>query len=229
MNSTKIEWTDFTWNPITGCNKGCSYCYAKKMAFRLKGRYGYDKNNPFKPTLHPLRLREPLEKEKPCMIFTCSMGDFFDPVVKEEWRENVYKIIDSTPHIYQILTKQEIIKPKFRDTFPKNLWLGVTIDGTSNYWEKPLKSLEKSSAKIKFISFEPILGNYFPRDFSFIDWAIMGSQTGVGAKGVNEKYVCELVSIINKCKVPLFVKANIRKQLEKKPGFNWILREEFPK
>jgi len=229
MNSTKIEWTDFTWNPITGCNKGCSYCYAKKMAFRLKGRYGYDKINPFKPTFHLLRLKEPLEKEKPCMIFTCSMGDFFDPAVKEEWREEVYKILDNTPHVYQILTKQKIIEPKFRNRFPKNLWLGVTIDGTSNYWEKPLKSLENSSAKIKFISFEPILGNYFPKDLSFIDWTIIGSQTGVGAKGVNEKYVCELISIINRCKVPLFVKANIRKQLNKKSGFNWILREEFPK
>lgn len=230
MNLTKIEWTDFTWNPITGCNRGCSYCYAKKMAFRLKGRSGYDINNPFKPTFHQSRLKEPLEKQKPYMIFTCSMGDFFDSEVKEEWREEVYKIIDNSPqHTYQILTKQEVIEPKFRNCFPKNLWLGITIDGTSNYWKRPLKTLECSSAKIKFISFEPILGDCFPDDLSFIDWAIIGSQTGTGAKEVNKKYVCTLINLINLYKVPLFVKPNIRKQLEQNSNYTWIFRKEFPK
>jgi protein gp37 len=230
MNLTKIEWTDFTWNPITGCNRECSYCYAKKMAFRLKGRSGYDINSPFKPTFHFSRLNEPLEKKKPCMIFTCSMGDFFDSEVKEDWREEVYKIINSTPqHTYQILTKQDIIEPKFRKNFPKNLWLGVTIDGTSNYWIKPLKTLEESSAKIKFISFEPILGDHFPEDLSFINWAIIGSQTGVGAREVNKKHVCRLVNIIDIYNIPLFVKPNIRKQLGQKSDLSWILREEIPK
>lgn len=230
MNLTKIEWTDFTWNPITGCNRGCSYCYAKKMAFRLKGRSGYDINYPFKPTFHTSRLKEPLEKRKSHTIFTCSMGDFFDPEVKEEWREEVYKIMDKSPqHTYQILTKQEIIKPKFRKSFPRNLWLGITIDGTSNYWKEPFKALEYSSATIKFVSFEPILGDCFPDDLSFIDWVIIGSQTGTGAKEINKKYVSTLINIIELYKIPIFVKPNIQKQLKQNPDYAWIFRTEFPK
>jgi protein gp37 len=120
------------------------------------------------------------------------------------------------------------IKPKFRDTFPKNLWLGITIDGTSNYWKYPLASLQNSSAVVKFISFEPVLGCHFPQDLSLIDWAIIGAQTGAGAKAVNQEHVNGLINIIKSYKVPMFVKSNIQTQLEHS-GFDWIDRREFPK
>jgi protein gp37 len=228
MNRTKIEWTDFTWNPITGCNRACSYCYAKKMALRLKGRSGYDKTNPFAPTFHPTRLNEPLEPKKPHMIFTCSMGDFFDPAVSEEWREAVYMVMDRTPqHTYQVLTKQVPIEPHFRNGFPNNMWFGITIDGTSDYWLEPLRALKSSSATIKFVSFEPVIGDCFPDDLTGISWAIIGAESGNGAKPVNKEHVRKLVNIVSGYQIPLFVKANIQTQLEYS-GFDWIDRREFP-
>ena len=230
MNLTKIEWTDYSWNPITGCNKGCSYCYAKKMANRLKGRAGYDRDDPFKPTFHSDKLEQPKAKIKPSMIFTCSMGDFFDPEVEDDWRENVYEVMDKTCwHAYQVLTKQPISEPEFRPAFPKNMWLGITIDGTSNYWEKPLDTLRKSSAAMKFISFEPILGDSFPEDLSGIDWVIIGAQTGPGAKEVNQQAVEKLVDLIMSNNIPLFVKPNIRLQIKQSSDSDWLLREDFPK
>jgi protein gp37 len=226
MNRTRIEWTDFTWNPITGCNRACSYCYAKKMAYRLAGRCGYDATNPFEPTYHHERLNEPRERKNPSEIFTCSMGDLFDSAVPEEWREAVYTVMDKTPqHTYQILTKQVQTEPKFRDTFPKNLWLGVTIDGSSDYWEKPLATLKSSSSKVKFISFEPIVGDCLPKDLSGIDWCILGAETEVGAQPVNHDYVLEVINLLNHYQVPVFVKDNLRSQL----SFDWANRREFPK
>lgn len=230
MNITKIEWTDYSWNPITGCNNRCPYCYAKKMAIRLKGRSGYDKDTPFKPTFHHQRLVQPLTKTKQSMIFTCSMGDFFDAEVKSNWREDIYKVMDKTKwHAYQILTKQPIIEPEFRANFPKNLWLGISIDGTSKYWEEPLETLKNSTAIMKFISFEPLLGDFLPYDLSGIDWAIIGAQSGVGAKRIDPQIVNRVVELISSYDIPLFVKPNIRWQIPKKPGSEWVLREEFPK
>ena len=230
MNITKIEWTDYSWNPISGCNRDCSYCYAKKMAWRLKGRSGYNIESPFRPTFHSDRLSQPLKKTKPSMIFTCSMGDFFDFEVNSTWRESVYKIMDRSKwHAYQILTKQPIVEPEFRQSFPKNLWLGVSIDGTSKYWEEPLETLKSSSANMKFISFEPVLGNHLPDDLSEIDWAIIGAQTGVGAKNVNPNIVKEIVDLIVSYNIPLFVKPNLRLQIKNNLEQKWILREEFPK
>jgi len=230
MNNTKIEWTDYSWNPITGCNKGCPYCYAKKMAIRLKGRSGYDKDTPFKPTFHPQRLVQPLTAMKPSMIFTCSMGDFFDPEVKSSWREDVYKVMDNAKwHAYQILTKQPITEPEFRAIFPKNLWLGVSIDGTSKYWKESFETLKNSSASMKFISFEPLLGDALPDDLTGIDWAIIGAQTGIGARIIDPHIVNRIVELITSNDIPLFVKPNIRCQIPKNSGSEWVLREEFPK
>jgi protein gp37 len=226
MNLKKIEWCDCSWNPISGCSRGCAYCYAKKMALRLAGRYGYNSTDPFAPTFHADKLNKPLECKKPSKIFTVSMGDFFDKGVTEEWREAVYSAMDRTPrHTYQVLTKQVPVEP--HNGFPKNMWLGVTIDGTSDYWQKPLKALKCSSAGIKFISFEPVIGNCFPDDLSLIDWAIIGAESGAGAPNVNLVYVRKLINVINAHQVPVFVKDNLRPQLEQN-DFDWIHKREFP-
>lgn len=229
MNKTKIEWTDYSWNPITGCTRGCKYCYARKMAIRLRGRAGYDRENPFQPTYHENRLNEPLETRKPSMIFTCSMGDFFGPEVPDLWRESIYDIMEKTPwHIYQILTKRKVIEPIHRNSFPRNMWVGVSIDGTSNYWKTPLIALLNSSATRKFISFEPILGNHIPDDLIGIDWAIIGAETGVGAKPPNETIVRNVVESLSEAHIPIFVKDNVRKHFIDLTDRWWVKKEEFP-
>lgn len=110
MNTTKIEWTERSWNPITGCSPvsdGCRNCYARRMAKRLRGRAGYPSNDPFRVTFHPDRLEEPLRMRKPRKIFVCSMGDLFHPGVPDEWIDQVFAIMALCPnHTFQVLTKR---------------------------------------------------------------------------------------------------------------------------
>lgn len=109
-STTKIEWTDQVWNPVTGCDKvspGCAHCYAERMAKRLRGRFGYPADNPFKVTLHPDRLTEPLKHSIPTMYFVCSMGDLFHKDVPDDFINRVFAIMALCPqHIFQVLTKR---------------------------------------------------------------------------------------------------------------------------
>lgn len=227
MNRTKIEWTDYSWNPITGCTRNCDYCYAHKMAIRLRGRSGYPADDPFFPTFHYDRLNEPLDVKNGSMIFTCSMGDIFDPKTKAAWRNMIYGVIKKTPHhTYQILTKQCIIEPR-NSGFQDNIWLGVSIDGSSNYWKEPLTSLKKSSAKVKFISFEPLVGEKITLDFDGIDWIIIGAQTGNGAKPPKMSIVMKIIKKAKSNGIPVFIKPNIRKYFNGSSG-GLKTMEEFP-
>lgn len=146
---SRIEWTDATWSPVTGCtpvSEGCRNCYARRMAYRLRGRCGYPKDEPFRVTLHPERLEEPLRWKKPKRVFVCSMGDLFHPDVPSKYIQSILKTIFYTAgrlnkgHVYMILTKRP---ERMRDeivTFIKNksrfyhltkisgLWLGVTAE-----------------------------------------------------------------------------------------------------
>lgn len=172
---TKIEWTDETWNPITGCtpiSEGCQNCYAKRMANRLKGRYGYDKDNPFKVTLHPDKLDEPLKWKKPRMIFVCSMGDLFHEDVPTTFIDQVLEIIAACPqHTFLALTKRpENLKHKIYGTteenpyrqlgggdYLSNLWLGVTAENQQRADERIPMLLQIPAVK-RFVSIEPMLG-----------------------------------------------------------------------
>ncbi len=228
MNRTKIEWTDYSWNPITGCTRNCDYCYAHKMAIRLKGRGGYPLDDPFYPTFHENRLNEPQSVKRNSMIFTCSMGDIFDPFIKDIWREKVYDVIKGSPgHTFQILTKQRVIEPG-NGGFNDNIWLGVSIDGSSSYWKKPLESLKSSTAKVKFISFEPLIGENITLNFNGIDWIIIGAQTGNGSKPPDMKVVMKIIKKARKENVPVFIKPNIRKYFDNGFGLEYKDLEEFP-
>ena len=175
---TKIEWTDETWNPITGCSHagspGCDHCYAKRMAQRLKGRYGYPKDNPFKVTFHPGRLDQPLRWKKPRRIFVVSMGDLFHEDVEWNWQYKIFEImLINQDHTYLILTKRpEQMKkvlldiwfhlgrnyPESKPDFPlKNIWLGVTCENQEQA-DKRIPILLQIPAAVKFVSIEPMLG-----------------------------------------------------------------------
>lgn len=172
---SKIEWTDESWNPITGCSKiseGCQKCYAERFAKRLKGRYGYPKDDPFKPGVcHPNQLSKPILWKKPRRIFVCSMGDLFHNKVEIANRCRVLTIAEhhAPQHTYLFLTKRpeimaEVMKFYFNNRpIPKNWWLGVTAENQKRADER-IPILLQIPAAIRFVSIEPMLG---PVDIEF--------------------------------------------------------------
>jgi len=211
MNRTKIEWADFTWNPITGCTRGCTYCYARRMAYRLRGRYGYPQDDPFAVTFHEDRLHEPSQRMKPAKIFTCSMGEMFDPKAEWMWIQRIFTVMRLTPHhTFQVLTKQ-IQNVLDRDwNIPNNCWLGISVDG--KYTDDSMfHYLLNIKAKVKFVSFEPLLGQIPDLDpnLTDIDWVIIGAQTGPGAVPPEKEWVEDIIREARIEDVPVFLKDNL--------------------
>lgn len=167
--NSKIEWTDATWSPVTGCtpiSAGCQNCYAARMAKRLAGRCGYPADEPFRVTFHPERLDEPLHWRKPRRVFVVSMGDLFHKDVPFGWTTHVFDAIrDCQKHTFQILTK----RPERMEEFfngrggwrygppPYNVWLGVTVENQDTADER-IPLLLRCPAKVRFLSCEPLLG-----------------------------------------------------------------------
>lgn len=169
MQKTKIEWCDYSWNPITGCLNDCFYCYAKKIAMRFDGH--------FKPTFHEDRLEDPFKVVKSQKIFVCSMADLFGDWVPKDWIDRVLRVIKANNnHIFQLLTKNP--KRYLEFEFPDNVWLGITEDYIN---QARLNYLKEAKAKYKFISFEPLLSDMSGLDLSGIDLVIIGAMTGAGA------------------------------------------------
>lgn len=173
--SSKIEWTDETWNPVTGCTKisaGCQHCYAERMAKRLAGRCGYPADEPFRVTLHPEKLEQPLKWKKPRMVFVCSMGDLFHEDVPGNYIVEVLGVIRRCPqHAFQILTKRPermrqimawVAEHQVQTVFTfsawplPNLWLGVTAENQRRADER-IPLLLQTPAAVRFVSVEPML------------------------------------------------------------------------
>lgn len=201
MNKTKIEWTDWTWNPITGCLHGCWYCYAKKMFTRF--------HRSFEPTFYPERLNEPSMLKRPSRIFCCSVADIFADWTKPEWRVAVLKEIEKYPqHIFQLLTKNpENIKLKPM----KNVWVGATIT-CDNEMDK-LYSLVNNYQGLKFLSFEPLLSapKIMQTDgcFDKIDWVIVGKLTGSRKVPLDKEAVGCIIREAKGRGIPVFIKNNV--------------------
>lgn len=200
MNRTKIETFDYTWNPITGCLNGCFYCYARRISNRFVGH--------FKPTFHKDRLEQPFKVKKPSFIFADSMGDFWDKGVKQEWRDRVYKMMNSTPrHTYFLLTKQP---QRIRDVkkIPYNCFVGVSVTCFKDRWR--VGELISKIQMHTFVSVEPLLDNTISSYFFLPDWIILGFITGVknGFKP-NKGTVQEIIRMCKKLNKPLFIKNNV--------------------
>ena len=197
MSTSKIEWTDASWNPITGCTKissGCQHCYAEVMARRLLAM-GVDKyKNGFQVTLHEDCLEEPMTWRKPKTIFVCSMSDLFHKDVPFSFIDKVMSVIERTPqHSYQILTKRAERMAEFFSTrpLPKNVWLGVTVDvKTSKPRIDALRSIE--AAPIRFLSCEPLLEDLGVLDLKGIDWIIVGGESGRQARPMKEEWALNI-------------------------------------
>ncbi len=235
--STKIEWTDESWNPISGCSPcspGCVNCYAEMMSRRLKGRFGYHYQNPFQITLHKEKLKEPLRLKKPRKIFPCSMGDLFHPDVPESWIDALFQVTTlARQHTYQILTKRpermqkylSIIVSKYQIEVPANLWFGVTAEN-QQMADQRIPVLIDTPVANRFISIEPMLEAV---DISCyiknIDWVIVGGETGVKARDMEPRWAIEIKDLCRGNHVPFFFK----QMTKKAPTPEELLIKEFPK
>ena len=210
MKTTKIEWTDKTWNPVTGCTKissGCANCYAEKMANRLHSMGVEKYSNKFKPTIHENCLEEPLRWKKAHNIFVCSMADLFHEDVSFNFIEKVFETIDrSKHHRYQILTKRAERMAEYFSAraVPGNAWIGVTVESPSEVYR--IDVLRALNCTVKFLSCEPLIEDLGEIDLTNIDWLIVGGESGTRARPMQIEWVRSLLKQAEKQNVAFFFK-----------------------
>jgi len=210
MKTTKIEWTDKTWNPITGCSKissGCANCYAEIMAHRLHAMGVEKYSSKFSPTFHENCLDEPLRWSKAHNIFVCSMADLFHEDISFDLIDKVFAVILKTPHHrYQILTKRANRLAEYFSThsIPENVWLGVTVESPSEIYR--IDALRNLKAPIKFLSCEPLIEELGEVDLSNIDWVIVGGESGMRARPMQIEWVRSLLRQAEEQHVAFFFK-----------------------
>lgn len=202
--SSRIEWTEQTWNPVTGCTKvssGCKHCYAEVMSRRLQamGTPGYEEG--FKLALHPERLDQPLRRKKSTVYFVNSMSDLFHEDVPDEFVAQVIDIMHRTPqHTYQVLTKRAERLPEFfsRHEAPPNMWLGVSVEDKKNGVPRIAHLQKVQGAAIRFLSVEPLLEDVGELNLSGIDWVIVGGESGHYARPMKQEWA---ISIRDQCEL----------------------------
>jgi protein gp37 len=196
-NRSRIEWTEATWNPVTGCTKvsaGCKHCYAETMAKRLHamGTRGYE--NGFRLTLQPDRLEEPLRHRKPTVYFVNSMSDLYHPSVPDAFIDQVFEVIQRAPqHIFQILTKRADRLPSYfaNRSVPANVWLGVSVENRRHGVPR-IDLLRQVRASVRFLSIEPLLEDVGAMDLSGIHWVIVGGESGPKARPMQQSWVLDI-------------------------------------
>ena len=207
---TSIEWTTATWNPLTGCTKispGCKHCYAERMSHRLRlmGQPNY--RNGFELTLHEHMLDQPLRWKKPQSVFVNSMSDLFHKDVPVEFIRRVFDVMHRAHwHQFQVLTKRadrlEEVSPLL--PWPDNVWQGVSVENADYAFR--IDHLRRTGAKTKFLSIEPLLGPLPDLDLTGIDWAIIGGESGPGARPVKKEWIVDVIRQCGAANVPVFFK-----------------------
>ena len=226
---SSIEWTESTWNPLTGCNKvspGCKNCYAERMAKRLKAMGQSKYRNGFALTLHEDSLEEPLKWAKPQMIFVNSMSDLFHKDVPLEFIQEVFDVMRRAHwHVFQVLTKRA---ERLQDLdayldWPENVWMGVSVEN-SDYVSR-IDCLRQTHAKTKFLSLEPLLGAIPGMNLTHIHWAIVGGESGPNSRPIESEWVTDIRDQCLAAQVPFFFKqwggANKKKAGRELDGRLW--------
>lgn len=196
MAQSSIEWTEATWNPVSGCVKvspGCKHCYAERMAKRLHAMGSPNYRDGFAPTLHPDMLEAPKRWRKPRTIFVNSMSDLFQDAVPLEYIQRVFAVMNETPrHIYQVLTKRSERLRMVGDQIDwrKHVWMGVSVE--SDRYLHRIDDLRETPAKVRFLSVEPLLGPLPALDLASIDWVIVGGESGPGARPMAKEWVTDI-------------------------------------
>lgn len=209
--TSKIEWTEQTWNPVVGCTKispGCKHCYAEAMAVRLQAMDAPGYANGFALTLLPERLADPLKRKKPTIYFVNSMSDLFHERVPDSYIDQVFEIISRTPyHTYQILTKRAVRMSRYFRTrqVPINAWLGVSVENKKQGVPR-IDHLKQVPARIRFLSVEPLLEDLGEIELGDIHWVIVGGESGPKARPMQRQWVESIRAQCKAQKVAFFFK-----------------------
>ena len=198
--NSAIEWTNATWNPVTGCSKlsaGCDHCYAERFSERFRGVPGHPFEPGFDLTLRSERLNQPQHWRRPRLIFVNSMSDLFHKNIPRKFVESVFDTMETANwHVYQVLTKRSSLMRDFvnqryeRRDPPSQIWLGVSIENASTLGR--LRHLKQTNAATRFVSFEPLLGQLGTVDLAGVHWVITGGESGPGARFMDAEWVREI-------------------------------------
>ena len=208
--SSEIEWTQSTWNPVTGCTKispGCKNCYALGMTKRLHSMGSPNYANGFIPTVHPHMLERPLHWKKPQTVFVNSMSDLFHGDIPLEFIQKVFDImVRAHWHCFQVLTKRadRLAELSGELMWPPNIWMGVSVE--NERYQSRIDYLRSTQAKLKFLSLEPLLGPLPNLDLSEIDWVIVGGESGPKSRPVDLAWITNIRDQCLDAKVPFFFK-----------------------
>lgn len=210
MANTKIEWTESTWNPVTGCTKlssGCEHCYAERMATRLKNMGNSKYENGFRVTCHPSVLQLPMTWRTPKRIFVNSMGDLFHEDVPGLFIHDVFSVMKTASrHQFLLLTKrsQRLAEMANELEWADNIWMGVTVEDSNVKYR--IDDLRKTPSIVRFLSIEPLLSSMGKLNLDNIHWVIVGGESGPNARPMEEKWVLEIKRQSDAAKVPFFFK-----------------------
>ncbi len=199
-DKTAIEWTDATWNPVTGCTKvtrGCDNCYAERFAERFRGIPGHPFENGFDLTLRPERLTQPLSWKRPRRVFVNSMSDLFHKKIPTDFIDRVFDTMEAADrHVFQILTKRStLMRAYLRRRYggraaPAHIWCGVSVE--DHRATARIRHLQKAQATVRFLSIEPLLGPLGDVDLDGISWVIVGGESGPQARQMKEHWVLDI-------------------------------------
>lgn len=208
--NSSIEWTETTWNPLTGCTKvspGCKHCYAERMSLRLQamGQGNYARG--FNLTVHEHMLEVPLRWRRPRLVFVNSMSDLFHKDTPEDFILRVFDVMRRASwHVFQVLTKRSdrLVKLSPKIEWPDNVWMGVSVEQADFTFR--INDLRRTGAKVRFLSLEPLLGPLENLDLDGIHWAIVGGESGPGARPLQQAWVTDIRDQCLAANVPFFFK-----------------------
>ena len=231
---SKIEWTEATWNPVTGCDKvstGCKHCYAERMAYRLQRMGSANYRAGFRVSLHPEMLDRPLSWRRPRRVFVNSMSDLFHEQVPAAFILRVFDVMRRAHwHQFQVLTKRadRLAALDARLDWPPNVWAGVSVE--SGLYLDRIDHLRRTTAAVRFLSLEPLLGPLEGLDLDRIDWVIAGGESGPGARPMERWWVRDIRDQCVRAQVPFFFKqwGGVRKSRSGREldGRSW---DDFPR
>jgi protein gp37 len=210
VGATTIEWTEATWNPVTGCSKmspGCLNCYAERMARRLQAMGLPAYRDGFDVRVHDETLELPVTWAKPRMVFVNSMSDLFHERVPFAFIQRVFEVMERTPrHTYQVLTKRtdRLVAVAPMLPWPRNVWMGVTVEDNERLLR--VKRLREVPSAVRFLSVEPLLGPLPDLDLDGVDWVIVGGESGPGARPMRRDWVLSIRDSCIERAVPFFFK-----------------------